>query len=52
MIGRNREESSLACGSGKVCKSLFLAPPLVISESELDQVFDALHHGLTAADHE
>lgn len=32
--------------------SLFLAPPLVISETELDQVFDALHHGLTVADQE
>jgi 4-aminobutyrate aminotransferase-like enzyme len=31
---------------------LFLAPPLVISETELDRVFDALHHGLTAADQE
>ena len=32
--------------------SLFIAPPLVISEAELDQVFDALHHGLTVADQE
>jgi len=31
---------------------LFIAPPLVISETELDKVFDALHHGLTSADRE
>jgi 4-aminobutyrate aminotransferase-like enzyme len=32
--------------------SLFLAPPLVISATELDLVFDALHHGLEPADTE
>jgi 4-aminobutyrate aminotransferase-like enzyme len=32
--------------------SLFLAPPLVISDAELAQVFDALHHGLELADKE
>jgi 4-aminobutyrate aminotransferase-like enzyme len=32
--------------------SLFIAPPLVISETELDRVFGALHHGLTLADEE
>jgi 4-aminobutyrate aminotransferase-like enzyme len=32
--------------------SLFLAPPLVISDAELAQIFDALHHGLELADKE
>jgi hypothetical protein len=31
---------------------LVLPPPLVMSETELDQIFDALHHGLTGADQE
>jgi len=32
--------------------SLFLAPPLIVSESELDVVFEALDAGLEVADHE
>jgi hypothetical protein len=32
--------------------SLFLAPPLVISDTELGQIFDALHHGLELANTE
>jgi 4-aminobutyrate aminotransferase-like enzyme len=32
--------------------SLFLAPPLVVSDAELGLIFDALHHGLELADTE
>lgn len=32
--------------------SLFLAPPLVVSEAELEQIFSALDHGLALADDE
>ena len=32
--------------------SLFLAPPLVISEREAEQLLDALDHGLDVADEE
>lgn len=32
--------------------SLFIAPPLIVSDEELDQIFDALHHGLVVADAE
>lgn len=45
------EAGALIATSGEQT-SLFLAPPLVITEAELDRVFDALHHGLTVADQE
>ena len=45
------EAGALIATSGEQT-SLFIAPPLVISEAELDQVFDALHHGLAVADRE
>ncbi len=32
--------------------SLFIAPPLIVGDSELEQIFEALHHGLTVADAE
>lgn len=32
--------------------SLFLAPPLIVSDAELSRIFDALHHGLELADAE
>jgi 4-aminobutyrate aminotransferase-like enzyme len=51
VVARALEAGVLIATSGEQT-SLFLAPPLVISETELDQVFDALHHGLMAADQE
>jgi 4-aminobutyrate aminotransferase-like enzyme len=32
--------------------SLFIAPPLIVTERELDMIIDALHHGLELADAE
>jgi adenosylmethionine-8-amino-7-oxononanoate aminotransferase len=29
---------------------VFIAPPLIVSDSELEQIFDALHVGLQVAD--
>src|SRR5262249_1856674 len=51
VAARALEAGVLIATSGEQT-SLFLAPPLVISEAEPDQVFDALHPGLTAADQE
>ncbi|MFI5080216.1 MAG: aminotransferase class III-fold pyridoxal phosphate-dependent enzyme [Streptosporangiales bacterium] len=51
VVAKALEAGVLIATSGEQT-SLFLAPPLVISEAELDQVFDALHHGLIAADQE
>jgi 4-aminobutyrate aminotransferase-like enzyme len=51
VVARALEAGVLIATSGEQT-SLFLAPPLVISGTELDQVFDALHHGLTVADQE
>jgi 4-aminobutyrate aminotransferase-like enzyme len=51
VVARALEAGALIATSGEQT-SLFTAPPLVISESELDRVFDALHHGLTVADQE
>ncbi len=51
VVARALEAGVLIATSGEQT-SLFRAPPLVILETELDQVFDALHHGLTAADQE
>jgi adenosylmethionine-8-amino-7-oxononanoate aminotransferase len=31
---------------------LFIAPPLIVTEEELDTFFDALHNGLELADEE
>jgi 4-aminobutyrate aminotransferase-like enzyme len=51
VVARALEAGALIATSGEQT-SLFIAPPLVISETELDRVFDALHHGLTVSDQE
>jgi 4-aminobutyrate aminotransferase-like enzyme len=51
VVARALQAGVLIATSGEQT-SLFIAPPLVISETELGQVFDALHHGLTLADQE
>ncbi len=51
VAARALEAGVLIATSGEQT-SLFLAPPLVISEPELDQIFGALHHGLELADQE
>jgi 4-aminobutyrate aminotransferase-like enzyme len=51
VVARALEAGALIATSGEQT-SLFLAPPLVISEKELNQVFEALHHGLSVADQE
>jgi 4-aminobutyrate aminotransferase-like enzyme len=51
VVARALEAGALIATSGEQT-SVFLAPPLVISEAELSQVFDALHHGLALADSE
>jgi len=49
VVARALEAGALIATSGEQT-SLFLAPPLVISDAELAQIFDALHHGLELAD--
>jgi len=51
VVARALTAGALIATSGEQT-SLFLAPPLVISDAELSQVFDALHHGLELADAE
>jgi 4-aminobutyrate aminotransferase-like enzyme len=51
VVTRAMEAGALIATSGEQT-SLFLAPPLVISEAELGQVLEALDHGLTVADQE
>ena len=51
VVARALAVGALIATSGEQT-SLFLAPPLVISDAELAQVFDALHHGLELADAE
>jgi 4-aminobutyrate aminotransferase-like enzyme len=51
VVARALEAGSLIATSGEQT-SLFLAPPLVISDTELGRVFDALDHGLELADAE
>jgi len=51
VVARALAAGALIATSGEQT-SLFLAPPLVISDAELGQVFDALHHGLELADAE
>jgi 4-aminobutyrate aminotransferase-like enzyme len=51
VVARALEAGALIATSGEQT-SLFLAPPLVVSEPELDQIVDALHHGLALADAE
>jgi 4-aminobutyrate aminotransferase-like enzyme len=51
VVARALEAGVLIATSGEQT-SLFLAPPLVVSERELGIIFDALHHGLELADKE
>ena len=43
-------EAGAVIGTSGEQTSLFLAPPLVISRDESDQLLDALDHGLQVAD--
>ena len=49
VVARALKAGALIATSGEQT-SLFLAPPLVISDAELARIFDALHHGLALAD--
>lgn len=51
VVARALEAGALIATSGEQT-SLFLAPPLVITDAELALVFDSLHHGLELADSE
>lgn len=51
VVARALAAGALIATSGEQT-SLFLAPPLVISDNELSLIFDALHHGLELADNE
>ncbi len=51
VVARALAAGALIATSGEQT-SLFLAPPLVISDAELSLIFDALHHGLELADTE
>jgi 4-aminobutyrate aminotransferase-like enzyme len=51
VVARALAAGALIATSGEQT-SLFLAPPLVISDQELGQIFDALHYGLELADAE
>lgn len=49
VAARALEADALIATSGEQT-SLFIAPPLIVSEAELTQIFEALHHGLELAD--
>jgi 4-aminobutyrate aminotransferase-like enzyme len=49
VAARTAEAGALVGTSGEAA-SLFVAPPLVISDDDLDRLFDALDYGLAAAD--
>lgn len=51
VVDRALEAGVLIATSGEQT-SLFLAPPLVVSEQELERIFQALDHGLVVADQE
>jgi 4-aminobutyrate aminotransferase-like enzyme len=51
VAARALEAGALIATSGEQT-SLFLAPPLIIEEDELEKLFEALHHGLELADAE
>jgi 4-aminobutyrate aminotransferase-like enzyme len=51
VAARALQAGALIATSGEQT-SLFLAPPLIVTEQELDKIFDALHHGLELADEE
>lgn len=45
-------EAGALIGTSGEASSLFLAPPLIVSDSELSQMFNALSHGLEVSDGE
>jgi 4-aminobutyrate aminotransferase-like enzyme len=51
VVARALEAGALIATSGEQT-SLFIAPPLIISRDELDQILAALDHGLELADKE
>jgi 4-aminobutyrate aminotransferase-like enzyme len=51
VAARALEADALITTSGEQT-SLFVAPPLIVSEEEIDKIFAALHHGLELADAE
>jgi 4-aminobutyrate aminotransferase-like enzyme len=51
VAARGLEAGVLITTSGEQT-SLFIAPPLIVAEAEIDQIFTALHHGLELADAE
>jgi 4-aminobutyrate aminotransferase-like enzyme len=51
VAARALEADALIATSGEQT-SLFIAPPLVVTEAELERIYEALHHGLDLADKE
>ncbi|MGH2964724.1 MAG: aminotransferase class III-fold pyridoxal phosphate-dependent enzyme [Solirubrobacterales bacterium] len=51
VVTRALEAGALFATSGEQT-SIFIAPPIIISEDELEKLFAALDHGLSAADEE
>jgi 4-aminobutyrate aminotransferase-like enzyme len=51
VVGRAMEAGALIATSGEQT-SLFIAPPLVVTEAEIDAILIALDHGLDLADEE
>jgi 4-aminobutyrate aminotransferase-like enzyme len=51
IVARALTGGALIATSGEQT-SLFIAPPLIITDTELGLIFDALHHGLELADTE
>lgn len=49
VAARARQAGVLIATSGEQT-SIFLAPPLVVTEPELDKMVDSLHYGLEVAD--
>lgn len=45
-------EAGALIGTSGERDSLFISPPLIVTEEQLSQLFDALHHGLSLADAE
>jgi 4-aminobutyrate aminotransferase-like enzyme len=51
-VAERGAEAGALIGTSGERDSLFIAPPLVVSDDELAWIFDALDHGLELADHE
>lgn len=51
VAARALDADALIATSGEQT-SLFIAPPLIVTEEELDTIFEALHYGLELADEE